>query len=283
MRRFTLLVGSLIAVLAVAQPGTPASRVVIQDELGKHLKVTGWDSWSVKRLSDGTIQITTKANGGGKVTADWISEGNKLVATELVMIATKDYKLSKAEMGGGISFTSRQKTSGGVQTVLVESPKATYTAADGKITVAGNIKLDRGDTATGERLLVSGAGGTVYITDLEAESSSSDPIKSAQVSGPVTFDMKGLRTEDEKKVPFTIKGKSGALRYNREDLAIRLSGGVTISGNDPTLVGDISGVSSAVIQLTKTREVESIEMEGDPGKTIIEQKEKPKTGGGKRK
>jgi hypothetical protein len=255
---------------AVAAPTSPVP--TIQDVLENHMKVTGFDSWSVKRQADNSWHIIAKAPVGGKVVADWIKEGNKLAANSLVMHVSKDYKLVTAEMVGAITYTQKR----GPQLVTVNAPKAVFNQTSGELLVTGVMELKRTDTSTGELFDVSGNGGRMLIS-----TDSQDPLEKATMTGPITFSLAGNRIEDGKKSPFSIKGKAGHMDYMRAKREIMLSQGVTLSGNDPSLFGDISGVHSAVITLSETREVESIEMLGDPGKTVIEQKSK--SGGGKKK
>jgi hypothetical protein len=260
--RLTLL---FLAASAVASP-TPAVQGGAINSDGK-LEITGLDQWNIKKQPDGGYKLFVKAKEGAKVTANWIESGNKLVASTATIFVTKDWKLVTAEMAGGITYTQVK----GPQKVSVSAPKAHYTQKTSTLDVTGDVHLVRTDSSKSESLEAKGTGGTFLISE-----STDDPLIQADMPGPITFHMRGLRNEDGKKVPFNLNGKAGHLNYLRNERTITLSKGVTLSGTDPSLAGDITGVSRAVITLNKDREIDSIDMVGDPGKWVIDPK---KTGG----
>lgn len=247
---------------AVASPGNP----VLQDELGKHLRATGWKSWSFQKQPDGRFKIVVSAAEGGRVTADWIQEGNKLVASGMTMFVTKDYKLESATMSGGITFTQSQ----GAQSVRVEAPNANYVAADNSIVVKGSLKLTSTNSEENKSMHATGSGGRMILSQQGKE-----PLESANIEGPITFQLKGDRLDQGKKLPFHVEGKAGHLTYNSGERKIALTKGVQLSGNDPAVVGDMTGVDEAEILLTENHEIDSIAMTGDPARTVIEQTSKP--------
>jgi hypothetical protein len=259
-----LLVGIL---MAAPRQGTPK----IEDAQGRAVEITNYTSWRAERTKNGLIRLTVRA-ANGKVTANWKLEGLRLEAKELVMLATqKDYRLISADLSGGISITSRRPSTvaGETQTVDIDAPSASYTTADQKVEISGAFKVARTDSGTGEKMNASGSGGTVTLTP---RGTSKNGIQDALVRGPVIFSMVGRREEEGKKVNFTLNGRGNRLTFNDAARQAVLSGNVSLSGDDPTVAGNMTGIEKAVITLDAAGEIDSIDMEGNPGSTVIDPK-----------
>lgn len=269
MKRPLVLVALLLAGVIVAAPRQSTPR--IEDAQGRAVEITNYTSWRAEKTKDGRVRLTVSARNG-KVTANWKLEGLRLEAKELVMIATqKDFRLISADLTGGISVTSRRPSTaaGETQTVDIDAPSATYTAADQKVEVSGAFKVARVDGGTGEKMNASGSGGTVTLTP---RGTSKNGIQEALVRGPVVFSMVGRREEEGKKVSYTLNGRGNRLTFNDAARQAVLSGNVTLSGDDPTVAGNMTGIEKAVITLDAAGEIDSIDMEGNPGSTVIDPK-----------
>jgi lipopolysaccharide export system protein LptA len=259
-----LLVGIL---MAAPRQGTPK----IEDAQGRAVEITNYTSWRAERTKNGLIRLTVRA-ANGRVTANWKLEGLRLEAKELVMLATqKDYRLISADLSGGISITSRRPSTvaGETQTVDIDAPSASYTTADQKVEISGAFKVARTDSGTGEKMNASGSGGTVTLTP---RGTTKNGIQDALVRGPVIFSMVGRREEEGKKVNFTLNGRGNRLTFNDAARQAVLSGNVSLSGDDPTVAGNMTGIEKAVITLDAAGEIDSIDMEGNPGSTVIDPK-----------
>lgn len=268
--RLILLTGiTVFGLSGVAQEKT--TQGVIQDKTGKIYRITGVGHFLLSRQPGKKLKINID---GTPVVASWMAQGLELTAKGLELMATEDYKLLSAALTGGIVFTAKE--SGDVMTV--EAPGANYTEADQKLTVTGALTLDR-KSAEGDRVYASGSGGTVF---LDRNSTKDDLIKSAKLSGPVVFKLTGFRLDEEtkKKMPYSVNASASSLTYSDSERQAILEGNVKIDGNDPTLFGSMSNVDRVVIKLSATREIDSIEMSGNPATTTFEQKTKTTGGGG---
>lgn len=257
----------------------------LQDENKQNLDVTGWKSWKVERLEGGKkLRLFVRAEPGGVVVAKWIKEGVTFQAAELEMVATADYKLISARLDKAIEFEANRPSAAGKgrQILNVTAPAASYDAVAQIVKVPGKITLVRSDSATGERMDASGASGKITLSE---KGKDIGMIQEAALEGPVRFTMKGTRIEPgdektpDKKLPFSITGGGNRLTFSDVNKQIVFSGEVSLKGDDPFLAGEISGVDKATIQLNDKREIESVEMEGNPGRTKVEQK----GGGGKKR
>lgn len=262
----------LIAGLTVLGMAAVAQQKDFRDENGTEFRATGWESFLVKRLPNKNISLEI---GGAPVVAKWIAQRLELQASRLEMVATTDYRLVTAKLIGGITFIAREDQNGNL---TVKAPGATYTESEQKLVVTGALTVDR-TSGEGDTMHAEGKSGTIF---LDRNSSRDALVKSANLTGPVTFSLKGSRVDEEtkKKVPYLVKATADRLDYSDADRKAVLAGNVTLSGNDPTLFGEMTGVDKATIILDAAREIESIEFEGNPGKTKIEQRTGATGGGG---
>lgn len=260
--------GSLLAAVTSVALASGAGAIIQSELLG--MKITGWSDFNYSVLAGGNLRVTVT----GRPFGEWPKQGLSLRSSEVTLVASKNRDLISADMKGGITFTS--KKSGEVMTVT--APSARYTDADQKLVVPGSITLDR-KTANGDTVLAKGSGGTVFI---DRNAKDADMVKSAELTGPIDFRMTSKRTDPETKkdTSYFVSAAGNNLTYSEANRKIILSGDVKVDGNDPSFIGTMSGVDRIEITLTENREIESVDLKGDPAKTVIEQKSKPPTGGG---
>lgn len=261
-----------------AASAVAGSTVIAQDEDGVLYRVSCAGKWgaSTKRV-DGNLRTTFTAESA-PIIVNWFQQGIEISGKSVTALLTKDTKLINATMSGGIRFkASKQKT----DTISISAPSASYTDADQKLVVNGALELDR-KMADGGTMHAEGSGGTVY---LDREAKGDKLIKSAVISGRIVFKMSGTRIDSETKKPaaYHVNASAGKLTYNEADRKVTLEDGVQISGNDPSLYSTMKNISKVTLVLTESREIDTIELEGNPGETIFEQKKTTGGGGGGKK
>lgn len=262
-----------------AASAVAGSTVIAQDEEGVLYRVSCAGKWgaSTKRV-DGNLRTTFTAETA-PIVVNWFQQGIEISGKNVTALLTKDTKLINATMSGGIRFkASKQKA----DTIVISAPTANYTDADQKLVVNGALELDR-KMADGGTMHAEGNGGTIY---LDREAKGDKLVKSATINGKIVFKMSGTRVDSETKKPATyrIEASAGKLTYNEADRKVTLEDGVQISGNDPSLYSTMRNISKVTLTLTENREIDTVELEGNPGETIFEQKKTTGgSGGGKKR
>jgi lipopolysaccharide export system protein LptA len=249
------------------------------------MSVSGFSSWRVEKQEGGKWKITARTSEGRKITGDWKKQGVHVEVGQLEAIVNVEQDgarmLQDATLTGTIlaKFTrpSSNAASKAQQTVTLNAASADYKGATGVVEVRGGLTLNRQDPGADEKMTATGSSGTITLSDLNAQANG---VKSAVLNGPVVMTMTGRRRGDDgKPQAFDLHGSADKLVFNDAARTIVLTGHVKITGDDPSIGGEISGVNSATVKFSATGEVESIDMEGDPGRTIVTDKKK---GGGGR-
>lgn len=278
----TLLGIALIATRATSQGGS--STPEIRDKAG-NMWVRGFSRMRSENLGGGKFKFTVSTTEGKKLKATWSKEKIDIEAGGLeclvVLDKTKAYRLQTANMTGGIAAdfvrASSNATSKEEQKAAIRASSADYEGDKDQVVVKGNVTLTRTDPGAGQSMTATGSSGTIQLSE---QGSSANAVKAATLNGPVKLTLTGVRDGDDgKPVKYSLTGTGDRMVFNDVSRTIVFSGNVRISGDDPSLGGDISGVKVATVQLTKNGEIESIDLEGDPGKTVVQDKRK---GGGGR-
>jgi lipopolysaccharide export system protein LptA len=173
---------------------------------------------------------------------------------------------------------------GGV-TMNMDAPQTTATGKasrldfnqqKGQVDFSGNVALSRTIRASGQSMDLSGQSGRLLL------GSDSLDVQSGQLEGNVAVVVKGTRQERQnggaQRVPYTINGKSNRLQFSDAERTIIFTGNVAMTGDDPHIGGEIQNVGRAVFHLNAAGEVNRVEMQGDPGRTVIDDR---RLGGGR--
>jgi lipopolysaccharide export system protein LptA len=276
----TLLISlaGLTATLAVSQSGQ-TKIPEIKDKAG-NMWVRGYSRMRIENLGSGKYKFTVSTSDGKKLKATWAKENIDIESGGLeclvVLDKTKAYRLQTATMSGGIvanfvraSANAQSKEN---QTANIRAASAEYNGSNDTVTVKGNVTLTRSDPGAGQSMSATGASGTIQLSE---QGASANAVKAATLNGPVKLTMTGVRPGDDgKPLKYNLIGLADRMVFNDAARTIVFTGNVRISGDDPTLGGDISGVNSATVKLTKDGEIESIDLEGDPGRTVVQDKRK---------
>lgn len=277
---------ALLAGLPLAQQANPpkAEVPVIGDNAG-NMSVTGFSSWRTKKLENGQWKITVRTGQGKRIVGKWVKQKMNVEVGELdaIVDVQKDgaKMLVSASMAGQIVANFARKSTNASstepQTVDVRAASAEFTAARNEVEVKGGLTLTRTDPGARESMTATGSSGVITLSELGA---TSNAVKTAVLNGPVVMKMNGQRKGDDgKPQAYVLTGSADKMVFNDAAHTVVFTGNVKITGDDPGLGGEISGVHTATITFAKTGEIESIDLEGDPGRTVIADKKK---GGGKR-
>lgn len=278
----SVLGGALMVGLATSQSSTQVPE--IRDKAG-NMWVRGFSKMRSENLGGGKFKFTVATAAGKKLLATWSKENINLEAGALeclvVLDKAKAYRLQTAEMTGGILAdfvrASANAQSKEAQKATIRAGEASYDGDKDTVTVRSNVTLVRTDPGAGQSMTATGSSGTIQLSE---QGAAANAVSAATLNGPVKLTMTGVRDGDDgKPVKYALNGFGDKMVFNDAARTIVFSGNVRISGDDPSLGGDISGVRIATVQLTKNGEIESIELEGDPGKTVVQDKRK---GGGGR-
>lgn len=254
------------------------SNVIAQDEENRVYRIesAGKPKLSIARQANGQMKFTYQSDSA-PIVATLYEQGLQVSAKQITFLLAKDNSLVSANMTGGIKVTSKK----GNDSIAVTASSADYTDSDQKLIVNGSIVLDR-TGADASKLHAEGSGGTIL---LDRAAKGDKMIKSATIGGRINFRMTGMRSDegDAKKSSYFVNASAGKLIYNEAERKITMSDNVQISGNDPSLVTSMSNVESITMTLTADRQIDTIELEGSPGKTVFEQKKTTGGGGGGKK
>lgn len=277
------LAGLIVTLSAQGGQSKPDAVNYIGDRQGT--SITGWEKARYENAGGGLRKFIVRPAAGGRIVGVWAKENLRadVGALDAVMSVGKEgaFELVSATMSSGIvaDFTrpSSNPDAKSNQTVNVRAASAEYVSAKNEIEIRGGIHVERKDPGAGESLVATGSSG---VLTLSAEGSKTNALKSAVLNGPVDLTLNGRRKgDDEKLQPYMMKGHADKVVFNDAARTIVFTGNVKLSGNDPGLGGEISGVHTATVTLTKSGEIDSIDLEGNPGKTVITDK---KGGGGGR-
>lgn len=283
----TLVVAGLAVIavgIAVGQTSKPAQIPDIKDK-GGNMWVRGFSKMSYKNLGSNRLKFTVSTLAGKKLLATWAKENINVESggLECLVLLDKDkaYRLQTATMTGGIAAdfvrASANAASQEKQTANIRAGSADYEGSKNEVTVRGNVTLSRSDPGASQTMNAVGSSGVITLSE---QGSAANAVRAATLNGPVKLTMTGVRPGDDgKPSKYNLVGNADRMVFDDAKRTIVFTGNVRISGDDPSLGGDISGVNNATVTLTKNGEIESIELEGDPGKTVVQDKRK---GGGGR-
>lgn len=280
---FIVGLAAAAAGIAVSQSSTPVQVPEIKDKAG-NMWVRGFSKMSYQNLGSNRLKFTVSTLAGKKLLATWAKENIRVESggLECLVLLDKDkaYRLQTATMTGGIAAdfvrASANLASKEKQTANIRAASADYDGSKSEVTVRGNVTLTRSDPGASQTMNASGSSGVIALSP---QGAAANAVRAATLNGPVKLTMTGVRAGDDgKPAKYNLIGDADRMVFDDAKRTIVFTGNVRISGDDPSLGGDISGVNNATVTLTKEGEIESIELEGDPGKTVVQDKR----GGGSR-
>ncbi len=276
MKLKTVFVGAavLLAMVAVAQ------RVKTFLSEGGKMKLT-YTSWAARMLDDGKIKFLAT---GKPVRGEWGQKKTTLECLELSGIAAregkKDLEIETATMKNEVKMVieagSSNKKSNTPQTVTLQSNTASYTAATGLVKMNGSVVVLNQDDGSSRTLVLKGSEANVRLSP-----KLDDPDKailSAELTGPVTFTITGVRDVKDPKTGKTeiasvvITGQADKLSFDAQKRTLSLIGHVSISTDDPLFPNSTEGLNSATIEFNEKYDPIGVEMKGDPGSSTVQPK-----------
>jgi lipopolysaccharide export system protein LptA len=281
--RLVLSVASLSAAVAiVASRGAAQQGASFKDHAG-NMQVTGLRSFRIES-SGHFVGIAA----GDKIHATWKKQALKVDCSKIEGnvggSSDKGYVLQKATMGGGVQAVATRPSSNAqsnqTQTSRITGETATYVASQELLHVTGGVDVHSQDPGASQTLHAVGSSGDLILSGPAAATRA---VRSATLEGPVTLDMSGTRLTSEEgkapqRIPFTMHGLADRMMFDDVTRTVTMIGHVRITGDDPTIGGDVVA-DKEVLYLNADGSVSSVELEGDPGKTVYRDK---KAGGSRR-
>lgn len=247
--------------------------------------LTVWaKSWSSEGLGDNRFRFTAK---GSPVTAIAQGEGKTLKANSIVgeIVRAQGGKLylDNATLSGEMYAKQIKASESGdkdaLQTTELTAASANYTRDGEKWTLHNGVKVYQTDPAVARVVDIKGKEGTVFLFGVDKPKKTRFPVKSGNLSGGVTFTIKGRYRETDEKtkqakwVNYTTTGNADRLELLESEGTLTLIGNVNVNGDAPVFMGDMSG---SKITITFNADGKPIRVEGDaedrPGTTIIGRK-----------
>ncbi len=246
--------------------------------------VRGWSKMRYEKQPGNKGRYIVRANPGKRILGSWKQEGMEIEVGDLDFIFTTSngtFDLQSATMGGTIEATFTRPSSNAasktMQTANIKAGSADYSDTKSTIDVRGGVNLASNDPGSNQSMTASGSSGVI---NLSKPGSKGNVVQLATLAGPVVMKLNGTRRGDDgKPQKYDVNGWADRMVFNDAAHTVTFTGNVKITGDDPSLGGQISGVSKVLITFSATGEIESIDMDGDPGTTTISDKRK---GGGKR-
>lgn len=262
----TMLVIFCSVAIALAQSGG-----MFKDKAG-NMEVRNIKSWRIQ--PDGKGRIKFIGVGSPTLRGSWRAQRLTISAGSLEAFVSADeknaYALNTATMSGGVQVVRESPGSaGGTQAATVKSSSATYTAKEQRVDAKGNVSLHSEDPSVGRTLHATGSSGIILLGDASAREPS---VLQATLAGPVVMKMNAIRqvTEDgvTRKVPYRFDGSADRMEFDAAQRTVTLIGNVNLSGDDPVLAGAEIQAARAVITLLANGEVEAVDFDGEPGRTV---------------
>ena len=257
-------------------------RINLQDKAG-NMEVRGGTSFIIEAIENSSkVKFIGKGN---PIVAEWKKDGMLVESQNLEAIADRPavgrYNVESAILQGAVH--AKQKTN--AQLVEIWSNDANYTASNETWDLNGNVRVEQSDSVKGTSSKMSGTKGTIVLYARGEKTSPRGRIKTANVTGPVTFEVHSKRMvqvssnppKSELK-PTVVTGKADRMDFDNVQGTVTLTGNVFISGDDPVVPGDMEATKATVF-LDETGGVKRIELEGEPGVTRLKRPAKGKRGG----
>lgn len=258
-------------------------KINLQDTSGNS-KIQNGSEFVFERMDDGRISFE---GSGSPIFGTFKKQGLTLEAGRIDGIAAtaqKTFSLTSATLSGKVHAVltrpSASKAPNAVQQIDLTCPKADYLASAERWTLSGPVTVHREDLPAKEDLELSGSSATVVLYG-ERETAKGDVGLRSVTMARATLKMKTNRKQAKEKAPsefeiveYHFNGTADDVVFDDQARTITFRGNVHFWGDDPLLVGDMTG-DSAVVTLDAKGQPKKISMSGEPGVTTIKQKPPP--------
>jgi lipopolysaccharide export system protein LptA len=238
--------------------------------------VSGFQGYKVTSTAEGRHFLMVHAPG---TLIHLVSTKNRFKATcaRAEGNITNQRILVDATLSGGVHASverpSGERGSSATQTATADGAKAIYSAANNTLDLEDSVVIHDDDPGTNRKMTATGSSAQVNLTP---QGSSGDPFRSLLLEGPVRINITGTRLDNEtkKRVPFVINTTSSHASFDNVRRIIVLEGKVHVKSDDPTFLGEESGIAKETITLNPDGSVNTVEANG-PGASTLNP-EKPK-------
>jgi lipopolysaccharide export system protein LptA len=181
--------------------------------------------------------------------------------------------LVQALLTGGVNMKvtrpSSEKTSSARQTATVDGSTAHYTAENNNLHLTGKVIIHDVDPGIKRVLDATGSSGDL---ELSPQGTKGDPLRSADLEGPVVIHTTGVRKEKAEgssktvEVPFYLDSTSDHAHVDYVARTLTLTGHVHSKSDVDTANGV---VAKEVIHFNQDGSIGDVEGEGEPGVTTL--------------
>jgi len=301
-RCLTLKGWKKIAAIPTAALATLAFAQIVVNYHDQDFTLSGFKSFDAT-LENGGVAFK---GAGAPVRIEMKSSGTVVVGTNADGTTQKDgsgnYFLKEATISGNASLSvdsqlayeyasqrrdSTQKPDGISKTqVQSELFKYTGTSSDGRMEFPGAVTIDsqsngvatnKDNTKTDYARVLHLTGASGFVTLLVNAAPGASPLKTGELSGPVTYSGKSDATPAGGVLQSTtFDGKADHLKFDftREPRTITMNGNVTLTSKGPAASGDISA-DNVIVTVDENLKPIKIDIAGSPAKTTMHQ-EPPK-------
>ncbi len=240
---------------------------------------TGWVS---QQQEAGRIHF----RGTGKpIIAEWKKQGRSIRALTIDGVVRRGSRgellLDSAALSGSIVVVQEQPSSNVAsktpQFLHLGAESARYDAAKETWELDGGVGVRQVDEGAMQQFALNGRSATIAALPRGTKGPAGS-IGHADMAGPVTFSMRSSRTVPDPQNPSKpivrsqiVEGRADRAIFDSEKKTVRLVGNVSISGDDPVVLGEVTA-TSAVLTLDDRGRPMKLELEGDPGRTTLKSK-----------
>lgn len=258
--------GSGLAVLGLFALAVAQQKIVFEDK-GGSMQVTGFTSWSTKRLTNNRFSFV----GIGKpVVASWEVQGMTVRADRVEGVVERTtsagFALSSGTMVGAVrANVVRPSSSGkGNQTFDVAAQKVAILTGGSQLDLSGGVRLQGSDVGAGQSYDLSGSTAKVLVATGPGKAPL-DAIKHMDMAGPVSFKFSRNAANG-----LEMKGTANRLIFDGVARTLELIGNVKLQGADPQF-GAESASDRAIIRLDAQRNPTEVELTGNPVESTVKQ------------
>lgn len=242
--------------------------------------VENWTSWKATRVGENGLKFF---GTGQPIRGTWKDQGLKVngqkIEGEAAISRNDRFQLTTATLSGNVNAEIRKTAEdGSPSNIDLDTETIVFDYPNSKVKLTSKVRI--GGQWGKDRQTFSLDAPSAELVLPPPGQKSDFPLLHADVPGRVTMNFGGVRSARDPQtgkatgVKFAIVAKANHLVYDDPTRTIKLTGNVTISGEDPTIGGDIEA-SSATIKLTSDRRVKEIELAGSPGKSTVRDNRPP--------
>jgi lipopolysaccharide export system protein LptA len=264
------VVCALVVILAASLIAQTGKIATWSDNVG-NMTVENWTSWRIKKVGDTTY---TFKGIGNPFKGIWKKQGLTVRGKSVEGTVEKDEKgamqLMDATIDAVVDATLTETPEPGVErTTVLHCQKIVFDGEKSTATLTGGVEVISKSPSESQTLEIKGSKATLDLVPFNEKSDW--PIKSGEISGPVTMRLDTLERDKkgkEKPKKIVVTGKASRIVFNDAARTVTLYGAVELDGSD-TVIGSNVTATKAVITLDEKREIVDVELSGDPGKSTL--------------